>query len=121
MLIDFIPNIQKGVMEVSTFCKTLRCQTKFAGNTIAILIERIGGLEVKINHNGSLASLADIVKKLKSDEGKLLISGIEPTKFMSDSSRYLFVTQRMLLMKLNRNSTTSSKILLKTASWTHSA
>jgi hypothetical protein len=99
----------------------LRCQTKFAGNTIAILIEGIGGLEVKINHNGSLASLADIVKKLKSDEGKLLISGIEPTKFMSDSSRYLFVTQRMLLMKLNRNSTTSSKILLKTASWTHSA
>jgi hypothetical protein len=94
MLIDFIPNIQKGVMEVSTFCKTLHRQTEFAGNTIAILIEGIGGLEVKINHNGSLASLADIVKKLKSDEGKLLISGIKPTKFTSDSGRYLFLTQK---------------------------
>jgi hypothetical protein len=93
MLIDFIPNIKKGVMEVSTFCETLRRQTEFAGNTIAILIEGVGGLEVKINHNRSLASLADIVKNLKSDKGKPLISGIEPTKFMSDSGRYLFLTQ----------------------------
>jgi hypothetical protein len=90
MLIDFIPNIQKGVMEVSTFRETLRRQTEVAGNMIAISIEGIGGLEVKINHNGSLALLADIVKKLKSDEGKPLISGIEPTKFTSDSGRYLF-------------------------------
>jgi hypothetical protein len=94
MLIDFIPNIQKGVMEVSTFCKTLRRQTEFAGNTIPISIEGIGGLEVEINHNGSLASLADIVKKLKSDKAKLLISGIEPTKFTSDSGHYLFLTQK---------------------------
>jgi hypothetical protein len=94
MLIDFIPNIQKGVMEVSTFCETLRCQTEFAGKTIAISIERIGGLEVEINHNGSLALLADIVKKLKSDKGKPLISGIELTKFTSDSGRYLFSTQK---------------------------
>jgi hypothetical protein len=90
MLIDFIPNIQNGVMEVLTFCETLHRQTEFAGNTIAISIEGIGGLEVEINHNGSLASLADIVKKLKSDKGKPLISGIEPTKFTSDSGRYLF-------------------------------
>jgi hypothetical protein len=90
MLIDFIPNIQKGVMEVSTFRETLRRQTEFAGNTIAISIEGIGGLEVEVNHNGSLALLADIVKKLKSDKGKPLISGIKPTKFTSDSGRYLF-------------------------------
>jgi hypothetical protein len=77
-------------MEVLTFRKTLRRQTEFAGNTIAISIEGIRGLEVKIDHNGSLALLADIVKKLKSDEGKLLISGIEPTKFTSDSRCYLF-------------------------------
>jgi hypothetical protein len=38
--------------------------------------------------------LADIVKKLKSDKGKPLISGIEPTKFTSDSGRYLFLTQK---------------------------
>jgi hypothetical protein len=94
MLIDFIPNIQKGVMEVLTFCETLRRQTEFAGNTIAISIEGIGGLEVKINHNGSLASLADIVKKLKSDEGKPLISGIKPTKFTGNSGRYHFLTQK---------------------------
>jgi len=94
MLIDFIPNIQKGVMEVSTFRETLRRQTEFTRNTIAISIEGIGGLEVEINYNGSLASLADIVKKLKSDEGKPLISGIEPTKFTSDSGRYLFLTQK---------------------------
>jgi hypothetical protein len=99
MLIDFIPNIQKGVTEVSTFRETLRRQTEFAGNTIAILIEGIGGLEVEINHNGSLASLADIVKKLKSDEGKPLISGIEPTKFTSDSGRYLFLTQKNVVNK----------------------
>jgi hypothetical protein len=94
MLIDFIPNIQKGVMEVSTFRETLHRQTEFARNTIAISIEGIGGLEVEINHNGSLASLADIVKKLKSDKGKPLISGIELTKFTSDSGRYLFLTQK---------------------------
>ncbi len=94
MLIDFIPNIQKGVMEVLTFCETLHRQTKFAGNMIAISIEGIGGLEVKINHNGSLALLTDIVKTIKSDEGKLLISGIKPTKFMSNSGPYLFLTQK---------------------------
>jgi hypothetical protein len=121
MLIDFIPNIQKGVMEVSTFRETLRRQTEFAGNTIAILIEAIGGLEVEVNHNRSLASLADIVKKLKSYEGKPLISGIEPTKFTSNSGRYLFLLKRMLLTKQNRNSTTSSRLLQKMASWTHSA
>ncbi len=56
MLIDFIQNIQKGIMEVSTFCKTLRHQTEFAGNTITISIKGIRGLEVEINHQGSLAS-----------------------------------------------------------------
>jgi hypothetical protein len=94
MLIDFIPNIQKGVMEVSTFCKTLHCHTEFAGNLIAISIEGIGGPNVEIKQHGSLASLADIVKKLKSDKGKLLISGIKLTKFMSNSGRYLFLTQK---------------------------
>jgi hypothetical protein len=107
-------------MEVLTFRKTLRRQTEFAGNTIAISIEGIRGLEVKIDHNGSLALLADIVKKLKSDEGKLLISGIEPTKFTSDSRCYLFF-DFFLLTKQNRNSTTSSRLLQKMASWTHSA
>jgi hypothetical protein len=94
MLIDFIPNIQKGVMEVLTFRETLHRQSEFAGNMITISIEGIGGLEVKINHNGSLASLADIVKKLKSDKGKPLISGTKPTKFTSDSGHYLFLTQK---------------------------
>jgi hypothetical protein len=46
----------------------------------------MGGLEVEINHN-------DIVKKLKSDKGKPLISGIELMKFTSDSGHYLFFTQ----------------------------
>jgi hypothetical protein len=99
MLIDFIPNIQKGVMEVSTFHETLCRQTEFAGNTITISIEGIGGLEVKINHNGSLASLADIVKKLKSNEGKQIISGIKPMKFTSNSSCYLFFTQKNVVNK----------------------
>jgi hypothetical protein len=94
MLIDLIPNIQKGVMEVSTFLKTLHRQTKFAGNMIAISIEGIGVLEVKINHNRSLALLANIVQTLKSDKGEPFISGIEPTKFMSDSGCYLFLTQK---------------------------
>jgi hypothetical protein len=56
MLIDFIQNIQKGIMEVSTFCKTLRHQPEFARNTITISIKGIRGLEVEINHQGSLAS-----------------------------------------------------------------
>jgi hypothetical protein len=99
MLIDFIPNIQKGVMEVLTFCETLHRQTEFAGNMIAISIEGIGGLEVKINHNRSLALLADIVKKLKSDKGKPLISGIKLMKFTSDSGRYLFLTQKNVVNK----------------------
>jgi hypothetical protein len=94
MMINFIPNIQKGVMDVPTFRETLRRQTEFAGNTIAISVEGIGGLEFEINHQGSLVSLADLVKKLKSDEGTALISGIEPTKFTSDSGRYLFLTQK---------------------------
>jgi hypothetical protein len=99
MLIDFIPNIQKGVMEVSTFHETLCRQSEFAGNTITISIEGIGGLEVKINHNGSLASLADIVKKLKSNEGKQIISGIKQMKFTSNSSCYLFLTQKNVVNK----------------------
>jgi hypothetical protein len=36
--IDIIPNSQKGVMEVSTFCKTLRHQTKFAQGMIVISV-----------------------------------------------------------------------------------
>jgi hypothetical protein len=97
MMINFIPNIQKGVMDVPTFRETLRRQMEFAGNTIAISIEGIGGLEFEINRQGSLVSLADLVKKLKSDEGIALISGIELTKFTSDSGCYLFLTQKNVI------------------------
>jgi hypothetical protein len=84
MMINFILNIQKGVMDVLTFRETLHHQTEFAGNTIAISVEGIGGLEFEINWQGSLVSLADLVKKLKSDEGTALISGIQPMKFTSN-------------------------------------
>jgi hypothetical protein len=94
MMINFIPNIQKGVMDVPTFRETLLRQTEFAGNMIAISVEGIGGLEFEINRQGSLVSLADLVKKFKSDEGIALISGIELTKFTSDSGCYLFLTQK---------------------------
>jgi hypothetical protein len=97
MMIDFIPNIQKGVMDIPTFCKTLCHQTKFAGNMIAISVKGIVGLELEINHQGSLVSLANLVKKLKSDEGTALISGIEPTKFTSDSGCYFFLTQKNVI------------------------
>jgi hypothetical protein len=97
--INFIPNIQKDIMEVSTYCETLRCQTEFAQITIAISIEGIGGLEVEINHQGTLASLADLVKKLKSDAGKPLISGIEPMKYTGDSGCYLFLTQKNVILE----------------------
>jgi dethiobiotin synthetase len=69
MLSWFIPNIQKGIMEVLTYHETLRCQAEFVQNTIAISIEGIGGLKVEINHQGTFASLADFVKQLKSDAG----------------------------------------------------
>jgi hypothetical protein len=69
-------------------------QMEFAGNMIAISVECIGGLEFEINHQGSLVSLVDLVKKLKSGEGTALISGIEPTKFTSDSGCYLFLMQK---------------------------
>jgi hypothetical protein len=75
MMIDFIPNIQKGVMDVPTFCETLCRQTEFAGNRIAISVKGIGGLVFEINHQGSLVSLADLVKKLKSDKGTAPTSG----------------------------------------------
>lgn len=94
MPIAFIPNIQKGVMEVPVFRETLRRQTEFARNTIAISVEGIGGLEVEVNRQGSLVSLADIVKNLKGDSGQPLISGIEPTKLTHSSGRYLFLTQK---------------------------
>jgi hypothetical protein len=80
-------------MEVSTFHKTLCHQTEFAQGTIVISVEGIGGLEFEINHQGSLVSLSNLVKKLKSDAGKLLISGIKPMKFTNDSGCYLFLTQ----------------------------
>jgi hypothetical protein len=48
----------------------------------SISVEGVVGLEFEINHQGSLVSLANLVKKLKSDEGTALISGIELTKFM---------------------------------------
>jgi hypothetical protein len=39
MLIDFIPNIQKGVMEVLTFCKTLHCQIELMITRIPFLLK----------------------------------------------------------------------------------
>jgi hypothetical protein len=94
MPIKFIPMIKKGVMEVSTFRECLRCQTEFAKNTIAISVAGIGGLEVEIMRQGMSNSLAQIVKKLKGDDGKELFSSIEPTKYTRESGRYLFLTQK---------------------------
>jgi hypothetical protein len=85
MMIEFIWNIQKGVMDVSTFCETLRRQTEFAGNTIAISVEGIGGLDFEINCKGSLVSLADLVKKLKVTK--------EQPSLVELSQRSLRVTQ----------------------------
>jgi hypothetical protein len=99
MTINFILNIQKGVMEVSTYCETLHCQTEFVQSTIAISIEGIGGLKVEINQQGTLASLADLVKRLNNDSGKPLNSGIEPTKYMGNSGRYLFLTQKNVVLE----------------------
>jgi hypothetical protein len=72
----------------------LRRQTEFAKNTIAISVDGIGGLEVKIMRQGMSNSLAQIVKKLKGNDGKALFSGIEPTKYTRESGRYLFLTQK---------------------------
>jgi hypothetical protein len=94
MPIEFIPNIQKGVMEVPVFHETLHRQTEFACNTIAISVEGIRGLEVEVNHLGSLVLLSDLVKNLNSNGGKPLISGIEPTKLTNSSGCYLFLTQK---------------------------
>jgi hypothetical protein len=65
MMINFILNIQKGVMDVSTFHETLCHQMEFAGKMITISVKGIGGLEFEINRQGSLVCLANLVKKLK--------------------------------------------------------
>jgi hypothetical protein len=46
---------------------------------------------------GTSTSLAQLVKKLKSDKGKALFSGIEPTKYTGESGRYLFLTQKNVI------------------------
>jgi hypothetical protein len=97
MPMEFIPMIKKGVMEVSTFRECLRCQTEFAKSTIAISVDGIGGLEVEVMRQGTSTSLAQLVKKLKSDKGKALFSGIEPTKYTGESGRYLFLTQKNVI------------------------
>jgi hypothetical protein len=94
MPIKFIPMIKKGIMEVSTFRECLCHQTEFAMNTIAISVDGIGGLEVEIMRQGMSNSLAQIVKKLKGDDGKALFSGIEATKYTGESGCYLFLTQK---------------------------
>jgi hypothetical protein len=117
MPIEFVPMIKKGIMEVSTFCECLRHQTEFAKNTIAISVDRIGGLEVEIMHQGMSNSLAQIVKKLKGNDGKALFSGIELTKYTGESGRYLFLTQKYVVDKQKRNLTTFLKLLPKKYYW----
>jgi hypothetical protein len=98
MPMEFIPMIKKGVMEVSTFRECLRRQTEFAkSTTIAISVDGIGGLEVEVMRQGMSTSLAQLVKKLKSDKGKALFSGIEPTKYTGESGRYLFLKQKNVI------------------------
>jgi hypothetical protein len=60
---------------------------------IAISVKGISGLEVEVNHLGSLISLSDLVKNLKSDGAKPLISGIELTKLMNSSGCYMLYSQ----------------------------
>jgi hypothetical protein len=97
MPMEFIPMIKKGVMEVSTFRECLRRQTEFAKSTIAISINGIGGLEVEVMCQSTSTSLAQLVKKLKSNKGKALFSGIEPTKYTGESGCYLFLTQKNVI------------------------
>jgi hypothetical protein len=102
MPMEFIPMIKKGVMEVSTFRECLHRQTKFAKSTIAISVNGIGGLEVEVMHQGMSTALAQLVKKLKSDKGKALFSGIEPTKYTGESGRYLFLTQKNVIDEVKK-------------------
>jgi hypothetical protein len=97
MPMEFIPMIKKGVMEVSTFQECLHHQTEFAKSTIAISVDGIGGLEVEVMRQGISTSLAQLVKKLKSDKGKALFSGIELTKYTGESGRYPFLTQKNVI------------------------
>jgi hypothetical protein len=75
----------------------LASSNRICQNTIAISIDGIGGLEVEVMHQGTSTSLAQLIKKLKSDKGKALFSGIEPTKYTRESGRYLFLTQKNVI------------------------
>jgi hypothetical protein len=46
---------------------------------------------------GTSTSLAQLVKKLKSDKGKALFSGIELTKYTGELGCYLFLTQKNVI------------------------
>jgi hypothetical protein len=96
--IEFIPSIQRGVIDVPTFRKCLRRHHEFATNTIGVSIVGIGGLDVSIQCMGTTVTLAKMIKKLQHD-GKPLICGIKLTKFTNTEGRYLLLTQKALVDK----------------------
>lgn len=96
--IEFIPLIQRGVIDVPTFRECLRRHHEFATNTIGVSIVGIGGLDVSIQRMGTTVTLAKMIKQLQHD-GKPLICGIEPTKFTNTEGRYLLLTQKALVDK----------------------
>jgi hypothetical protein len=96
--IEFIPLIQRGVIDIPTFRKCLPRHHEFATNTIGVSIVGIGGLDVSIQCMGTTVTLAKMIKQLQHN-GKSLICGIKLTKFTNMEGRYLLLTQKALVNK----------------------
>jgi hypothetical protein len=96
--IMFIPSIQHGVMSLETYCEALSQQHEQAKNTISISVEGIAGLDAGICLcNGDTTMFSKLILALEDLNGKKLFNGIEPTKFMHDQGRYLFLTTKSAL------------------------
>jgi hypothetical protein len=98
VLIEFIPSIQRGIIDVPTYHECLRRHRKFAENTITVSVVGIGGLGIVIKCMGMNVSLAKMIKQLQ-DNGKPLFSGIKLTKFTNVEGCYLLLTQKDIIDK----------------------
>jgi len=91
---DFIPNIQKNIMSVETYCNALEQHCIWASDTRALSITGIKALEATFTHNNHEQTIADAFMNLTDSNDQPFFCSIKPTKLTDSEGCYLLLTSK---------------------------
>ena len=93
-LMDFIPNIKRGVMSVELYRATLEKHFEFCKNAIGVSINGLGSTDTTITQEGQVYTFIDSLATVQDSNGAAYFTSVEPTKTTDTEGRYILVTTK---------------------------